>query len=170
MATLDIPRSRLMDCKATLNIHHLKLDSGDEVLEVTFPLLSAHTNHNPTSLADLQTHTPLPEIEAKVEALVSNTHLSQISLLLALRDWIKHELIPAHIQHGILTSSPSEHDRRYYPTAEDVQNMRRKIINKMRNNMFDQDALKNFLQHESEDREGFRFFLRKYTSKTDSEW
>ena len=153
-----------MDCKATLNVHLLKVDSGDPILQVSFPLVSAHTNHSPTSLADLHSHKPLPEVAEKVELLISNSHLTQINLKLALRDWISHTLIPDHLQQGILTDKPSEYDRRYYPTVEDLKNMSRKVISKIRHNMFDQDALESFLCHESNERNGLRFFLRKYTT------
>ena len=74
-----------MDCKATLNVHLLQLDSGEEIMQLTIPTSSAHTNHYIDSLADLLTHTPLPEIEEKVESPVRHCHLSQISLILALK-------------------------------------------------------------------------------------
>ena len=110
------PGSRLMDCKATLNVLLLKVDSGDHILQVSFPLTSAHTNHSPTSLADLHFHKPLPKVMEKVELPTSLSHLNQMNLKLALRDWINHELIPDHLQQGILTAKPSEYNRRYYPT------------------------------------------------------
>ena len=128
-------------------------------MQLTIPTSSAHTNHDTDSLADLLSHKPLPEIEEKVESLVRHSHLSQISLVLALRDWIKHELIPRHLRDGTLSQIPNEHDRRYFPTAEDVKNMSKRAINKMRKNMFDQDALESFLKGE---REGLTYFLRKY--------
>ena len=160
----NAPGSRLMDCKATVNVRLLKLDSGGEILHISFPMASAHTNHSPTSLADLHSHKPLPEVMKKVESLISQSHLSHISLQLALRDWINHTLIPDHLHQGILTANPSEYDRRYYPTVEDVRNMSRKVINNIRNNMFDQDALESLLSHESTENKGFMFFLRKYTT------
>ena len=46
--------------------------------------------------------------------------------------------------------------------------MSRKVVNKIRNNMFDQDALENFLQHEAEQQPGFNYFLRKYVASDDS--
>lgn len=134
-----------MDCKATMLVRLLKLGSGEEILQLTIPTASAHTNHNLDSIADLLSHKPLPEIEKKVESLVQYSHLSQISLLLAVRDWIKHELIPNHLRDGTLSQEPNEHDRRYYPTADDVKNM---VINKIRKNMFDQDALEALLKGE----------------------
>ena len=152
-----------MDCKATLNVRLLTMDSGDEMLQICFPLASAHTNHFPASLADLHSHKPLPEVREKVELLISHTHLRQISLVLALRDWTKHQLIPDHLKKGILTAEPSQYDKRYYPTVEDVRNMSKRVINKIRHNMFDQDALESFLSNESK-KNGFKFFLRKYTT------
>ena len=150
-----------MGCNATINIRLLKL-SDDEVLQVKFPLLSAHTNHSPESLADLHSHKPLPEVTTKVEDLICHSHLSQISLMLALKSWVNHDLIPEHLRQGILTSRPAEYDRRYYPTVEDVRNMSQSVINKIRKNMFDQDALETFLHRESEECCGFKYLLRKY--------
>ena len=168
----NAPGSRLMDCKATMNTRLIVLESGSQILEVKLPLPSAHTNHSPDSLADLQSHKPLPEIYAKVESLITHSHLSHISLLLALKDWINHELIPQHLQQGFLSSKPSEYDRRYYPTSEDLKNMSRKVVHKIRNNMFDQDALDKFLCHEAQVNNGFQFFLRKYIGEPskDSNW
>ena len=91
------------------------------------------STHTPTSLTDLQSHKPLPEVMKKVESLISQSHLSHISLQLALRDWI--------LDHKVLSPpNPQSMDRRYYPTVEDVRNMSRKVINNIPNNMFDQDA------------------------------
>lgn len=163
----NAPGSRLMGCDATINVRLLKLN-GDEILQINFPLPSAHTNHSPDSLADLQSHKPLPEVMAKVESLISHSHLSQISLLLALKSWVNQELIPQHIQQGILTSKPAEYNRQYYPTVEDVRNMSRRVINKIRNNMFDQDALETFLRRESEESRGLKYFLRKYKGSEES--
>lgn len=101
----------------------------------------------------------------KVESLISHSHLNHISLMLALRDWINNELVPEHLRQGILTEKPSEYDRQYYPTVEDMRNISRRVVNKIRHNMFDQDALETFLSQESTKNDGFKFFLRKYTSK-----
>ena len=155
----NAPGSRLMDCKATLNVRVLRLGSREEIMQVTIPTSSAHTNHEINSLADLLSHKPLPEIEEKVESLVRHSHLSQISLILALRDWIKHELIPQHLSNGILSQVPNEHDRRYFPTAEDIKNISKCAVNKMMKNSFDQDALESFLK---EEKEGLKHYLRKY--------
>ena len=83
-----------MECAAALYIRLLKTDSGLEILHITFSLISAHTTHSPHSLADLQSHRPLKKIQAKVESLITHCHLNQISLMLALNDWIDHDLVP----------------------------------------------------------------------------
>ena len=150
-----------MECNASINIHLLKLHD-DELLHVMFPLLSAHTNRSLESLADLHSHKPLTKVMAKVESLIGLSHLSQISLMLALKSWVYLDLIPDHLLQGIITSRPPEYDRRYYPTVEDVRNMSRSVINKIRKNMFDPDALETFLQKESQESNGFKNFLRKY--------
>ena len=129
---------------------------------INFPLPSAHSGHTPTSLADLHSHKPVPEIIAQVESLVCNSHLSQVSLMLALKEWVNQELIPDHLRQGLLSDRPSEYDRRYYPTVEDLRNMKKWVIGKIRNNMFDQDALENLLNREREHNMGFQYFLRKY--------
>ena len=134
---------------------------------VNFPLPSAHDGHTPTSLADLHSHKPLPEIISRVESLVCNSHLSQVSLMLALKEWVNQELIPEHLRQGLISSRPSEYDRRYFPTVEDLRNIKKRVINKIRNNMFDQDALENFLKQEREQNKGFNYFLRKYKSAKD---
>lgn len=100
-----------MECKVTINARLLKVESGNEILQITFPLTSAHSNHLPTSLADLHSHKPLPEVVEKVESLISHSHLNHISLMLALRDWISHELVPEHLRQGFITDKPSEYDR-----------------------------------------------------------
>ena len=128
---------------------------------INFSLPSAHSGHTPTSLADLHSHKPLPEIIARVESLVCNSHLSQVSLMLALKEWVNQELIPDHLCQGPLLVRPSEYDRCYYPTAEDLRNMKKRAIGKIRN-MFDQDALKKYLNREREHNKGFQYFLRKY--------
>ena len=63
------------------------------------PMPSGHTNHSPTSLADLHSHKP---IEESGESLIPQPHVVsepdpgleklrlRLSLMLALRDWINH--------------------------------------------------------------------------------
>ena len=84
----NAPGTRLTECKATLNTCLMELESGDQILYLSFPLSSAHTGHSPSSFADLHSFKPLPEIVSRVESLVSNSHLSQISLMLALKEWV----------------------------------------------------------------------------------
>ena len=44
----------------------------------------------------------------------------------------------------------SIYDRWYHPTQEDVRSMSRKVVSKICNNMFGQDALEVYLLHEAE--------------------
>ncbi len=159
----NAPGSRLTECKATLNVRLLKLKySGEELLAVNFPLPSAHSGHSLKSLADLQSYRPLPEIITRVESLVCNSHLNLMSLMLALKEWVNKELIPDHLKKGKLLTTPNEFDRRYYPTVQDLRNMTKSIINKVHKNMFDQDALENYLNEQHQE---LKHFIRKYTTR-----
>ena len=160
----NTPGSTKLGCAATLRARLLSTKKG-EILEVTVPRYSAHCGHDVGSLPDLLTHKPLPEIEKKVETLVRHSRLSQISLHLALNDWIKNELIPEHIQNGILTHTPHEHDRRYFPTSTDLRVMTRKALYNIRNGLFDQDAVEAYLKKKQQSDPSFRFFLQKYKSE-----
>lgn len=162
----NAPGSRLSGCTATLNLRLLKLECG-EVLDITFPLPSAHSGHSLKSFADMHSFKPLPEVTARVESLLCNSYLSQVSLKLSLNEWVNKELIPRHIKQGILEDIPSEYDRHYHPTIQDLRNMTKRVINKIRKNMFDQDALETFLKDESKQHPGFRYFLRKYNTIDD---
>lgn len=159
----NAPGSTKMGCTATLLARLLSTEKG-EVLEVTVPRYSAHCGHEVGSIPDLLTHKPLPEIENKVETLVRHSWVSQISLQLALSDWIKTELIPEHLRNGTLTHSPQEHDRRYFPTSKDLRVMSRKALNKIRNGLFDQDAVEVYLKKKQQSDPSFKFFLQKYKS------
>ena len=97
-----------------------------------------------------------------MESLVSNSYLSQVSLKLSLNEWVKKELIPQHIQQGILENKPSEYDGHYYPTTKDLRNITKSAVNRIRNNMFDQDALESLLKNEMQQHPGFQCSLRKY--------
>ena len=90
--------------------------------------------------------------------------VSQISLQLALSDWIKTELIPEHLRNGTPTHSPHEHDQRYFPTSMDLKVMSRKALNKIRNGLFDQDAVEVYLKKKQQSDSSFKFFLQKYKS------
>ena len=52
--------------------------------------------------------------------------------MLAVKEWVNQELIPCHLQQGVLINRPSILDRRYFPTVEDLRNMSRHAINKIR--------------------------------------
>ena len=84
----NAPGPRLTEYKASINSWFLTLESGDQILHVSFPLSSAHTGHTPCSIADLHSFKPLPEIVSRVESLVTHSHLSQISLMLAVKEWV----------------------------------------------------------------------------------
>jgi len=73
---------RLMDCKAAIHGRLLRTVNGSELLQITIPLLSAHTNHTPQSLADLLAHKPLSELQTKLESLIAHSHLNQVTLTL----------------------------------------------------------------------------------------
>ena len=111
------------------------------------------------------THKPLPEIEKKVESLVRHSRLSQISLHLAVNDWIRNELIPKHLQNRVLTQPPQENDRRYFPTSTDFRVMMRKSLYNIRNGLFDQDAVEAYLTKKQQSVPSFRYFLQKYKSE-----
>ena len=69
-----------MEYKATLNVHLLIVDSQDPILQVAFPLLSAHTNHSPKCLSDLYSHKPLLDVMQNVKLLPSHIKLNQIKV------------------------------------------------------------------------------------------
>ena len=99
------------------------------------------------------------------ESLVTHSHLSQISLMLAVKEWVNQELIPRHLQQGVLNSRPSQFDRRYFPTVDDLRNMTRHTVKNIRNNMLDQDALETLLKQEQTQSSGLLYYLRKYQGK-----
>ena len=101
----------------------------------------------------------------EVQYQVEPSRLSQISLHLALNDSIKNELIPEHIQNGILTQTPHELDRRYFPTSTDLRVMTWKALYNIRNGLFDQDAVEAYLKKQQSD-PSFRFFLQSTRVKT----
>ena len=81
------------------------------MLYITFPLPTALSGHLLKSLADMHSYKPLPEVVSRVESLVTNSYLSQVSLKLSLSEWVKRELIPQHIKQGIIEDIPSTYDR-----------------------------------------------------------
>ena len=164
----NTPGSTKLGCTATLQALLLSTEKG-EILEVTVPRYSAHCGHHIGSLPDLLIHKPLPEIEKKVERLVRHSRLSQINLHLAVNDWIENELIPEHIENGILTHVPHKHDRRYFPTSTDLRVMTRKVLFNIRNGLSDQDSVEVYLKKKQLSDPTFRFFLQKYKSEENTD-
>ena len=56
----------------------------------------------------------------------------------------------------------SSHPDQLSMIGEDMRNMSTSVIHKIWKNMFDQDSLETFLFRESEECNGFKYFLRKY--------
>ena len=78
------------------------------------PLLSAHLPvHNPSSISDQLTMKPLPEVEQKVAELIQECFINQKALKMLLTSWVDKELIPNHIEIGVLTKPPSQYNRAY---------------------------------------------------------
>ena len=48
---------------------------------------------------------------------------------MALKMWVNNELIPQHLETGVIDKHPSLYNRAYYPNAEDVQLLQSKIHN-----------------------------------------
>ncbi len=59
------------------------------------------------------------------------------------------------MKNGILEEMPNEFDRRYYPTTQDLRNITKGVINKIRKNTFDQDALEILLHDEVKETTSF---------------
>ncbi len=73
------------------------------------------------------------------------------------------------MKNGILEEMPNEFDRCYYPTTQDLRNITKGVINKIRKNTFDQDALEILLHDEVKRDNQFQYFLRKYQDFEDNE-
>ena len=97
--------------------------------------LPLHKNHDPLSITDQLCYRPHPEIEKKVEELVSDTRLTALSLKLVVDNWVTKVLIP---KEGIIKEVPQPFNRAYFPTKKDLRNMSHKAIVKRRNSLFDQ--------------------------------
>ena len=120
----NAPGSKKLGCQATIQTKLIQLQSGETVLEVRIPPLNVHlTTHDPQSIFDQLSHEPLPEIEEKVNSLVGGACLTQMALILAIRDWVKKELIPRHLPEGVIMKPPSDYNRAYFPTKEDIRSM-----------------------------------------------
>ena len=156
--------SKKLGCQATMRTKLLQMSSGEKVLEVQIPNLKAHlSTHDPNSIVDELTHEPLPEIEEKVHSLVQGAYLTQMALILAVRDWVKKELIPQHLREGLITEPPSEYNRAFFPTKEDIRCMARRAIVQQRSSLLDQDAVENYLMEVKKHQE-IDFYLHKYKS------
>ena len=125
-------------------------------------MISAHLSaHNPSSVTDQLTMTPLPQIEKKIAELVQESFLNERALRLSLKTWVEKELIPKHLSEGVITSKPSVYHQAYYPTAENFRVMVKKAITQERNSLFDQEAVLQFLQ-EAQVRNGLKYYYRRY--------
>ena len=121
---------------------------------------SPPNKHDLKSNFDQLSHEPLPEIEEKVYSLVQGACLTQMALILAVRDWVKKELIPRHLQEGQITEAPSEYSRAYFPTKEDIRSMARRAIVQQRSSLLDQDAVEDYLL-EAKKHQKIDFYLYK---------
>ena len=155
--------TRRFGCTAAVHIRLLNVSNGMKILEIQIPNTSAHLSaHNPSSVTDQLTMTPLPQIEEKVTELVQESFLSKKALRLSLKTWVEKELIPKHLNQGIITTKPSEYNRAYYPTNEDVRVMVKKAITRERNSLFDQEAVLQLLQ-KAQATNGLKYYFRQYT-------
>ena len=84
-----------------------------------------------------------------------------MALILAVRDWVKKELIPRHLQEGHITEAPSEYSRAYFPTKEDICSMAQRAIVQQRSSLLDQDAVEDYLS-EAKKHQEIDFYLHKY--------
>ncbi|XP_065918696.1 uncharacterized protein [Dysidea avara] len=155
--------SRRLGCPACIHIRHLIVSNGMEILEIKVPLLCAHlSSHTPSSIKDQLTMKPLTEIEQKVTDLVLECFLNQRALRMLLNSWVEKDLIPAHIESGVLIEPPSQFNRAYYPTKADIRVMVTKVMTKQRNGLFDQDAVMELLQSTA----GIKHYFRQYNKGT----
>lgn len=155
--------SRRCGCKAVLQIRLLTISDGSMALEIKFPTIDAHLPiHNPLSITDQMCLKPLPELENKVLEFVQESLLNQRALRMSLKTWVERELIPKHLQNGVIDEQPSQYNRAYYPNPEDIRVMVKKAIAQERNSMFDQGAVLQLLQEEK-DTHQLKFFFRQYS-------
>ena len=120
--------TRRFGCKANLQVRLLNVSNGVQLLEIQIPMMSADLPaHNPSSVTDQLTMKPLPQIEEKIAELVQEYFLNQRALRLSLKTWVE-ELISKHLNEGVITNKPSDYNRAYYPTAEDIRVMVKKAI------------------------------------------
>ena len=128
--------TRRFGCTAVVHIRHLDVSNGMKILEIQIPTISAHLSaHDPSSVTDQLTMTPLQQIEEKVVDLVQECFLNYRALRLSLKTWVEKKLIPKHLNQGAITSKPSEENRAYYPTREDVRVIIQKAITQEHNSL-----------------------------------
>ena len=159
--------TRRTGCNAQLLIRLLKTLDGTEVLEIKVPTLDAHfPAHDPCSISDQMCMKPVPELEKKVCELVQESLLSQRALKMTLKTWVEKELIPKHLETGVIQEPPSQYNRAYYPNPDDIRVMVKRVIAQERNSHFDQGAVLQLLQEEKE-KQQLKFFFRQYTKDGD---
>ena len=158
----NAPGSHCCECPASVNCCLLLLSNHCHILEMQLPLHSVHKNHDPLSIADQLCNRPHPEIEKKVEELVSDTRLSALSLKLVIDNWVAKVLIPKQLEEGIIEEVPQPFNRAYFPTKKDLCNMSHKAIVKRRNSLFDQDVLNKLLKDKAKS-SGLLYLFQKYS-------
>ena len=115
--------SQKLGCQVTMKTKLIQLSSGQTVLETRIPSLKSHlATHDPKSILINFYMSPYPETEEKLYSLVQGACLPQVALILAVRNWVKKELIPRHLKDQI-TETPSEYSRAYFPTKEGIHSM-----------------------------------------------
>ena len=138
-----------------------------EILEIKVPLLRAHLPvHNPLSISDQLTMRPLPEVEQKVAELTQECFINQRALKMLLTSWVDKELIPNHIEIGVLTEPPSQYNKAYYPTKADIRVMVTKVMTKQRMGLFDQEAVMELLQS-TKAKTGLKYYFHQYKGTTE---
>ena len=80
---------------------------------------------------------------------------------MTLKTWVEKELIPKHLDTGVIQEPPSQYKRAYYPNPHDIRVMVKRLIAQERNSHFDQGAVLQFLQEEKEKHQ-LKFFFRQY--------
>ena len=157
----NAPGSWKFGCQATVQTKLVQLSSEETVLEIRIPSLQVYlATHDPKSVFDQLSHEPLPQIEEKVYSLVQEACLTQMVLILAVRDWVK-ELIPRRLQEGKITEAPSQYSRAYFPTNEDIHSVACRAIVQQRSSLLDQHAVENYFR-EAKKHQEIDFYLHKY--------
>ena len=84
---------------------------------------------------------------------------------MTIKTWVEKELIPKHLDTGVIQEPPSQFKRAYYPNPHDIRVMVKRVIAQERNSHFDQGAVLQLLQEEKE-KQQLKFF-RQYTKAGD---